>query len=568
MTLDQVTVETDRGVGSNGASGVTTVSITKSNIKATTIGAVGTQSKSFTFVVLDDASELDGKLVQDHYRLHYNLSDPNFKQESGVPYATETESLPTVLRSETPYTDGTAGERTYLDAIPKNPHYKPTTGSSYFSNWYIEAGSVKTALSSEDVPGFTQKTTLSDDSIQYAADTGDRTKTLEVYSWMNLNGTGLIAYGRELNLLNKNEMNSITQIETYGAWTARFDVSGVVLEGAEYRFTFDTAIPAGTKLTLRFGDTNPKYYRYVTTADTTVVEESKFILMGTDNDKAVLMGTVGTTMEHVLQLSADFENAEAVANGVALTVQSNSGIHPIAKVNYTTKAMATASCTATETTVSYTVTPNSDSRLSDMQLYLVAKLSMADVDLSVPYGVTLRWNGNDGIWIGGNMAYFPLDAYGEKNETGSWSVSGLEGGTYTITWYLTAASDNTQNVFKEVLASDNVTIMTANQILPSLDVKLVNVDGSAVKNHVLNADEPHTVNFTFNANGSDVHVILEKQGTLQNFTQIGDTITGVAAGTDIAIRADAGVYRVRFSLDSFANTSSDWDDVYFTFILK
>jgi hypothetical protein len=166
------------------------------------------------------------------------------------------------------------------------------------------------------------------------------------------------------------------------------------------------------------------------------------------------------------------------------------------------------------------------------------------------------------------MAYFPLGDYAEKNETGSWSVIGLEGGTYTITWYLTAASDNTQNVFEEFLASDNVTIMTANQILPSLDVKLVNVDGSAVKNHVLNADEPHTVNFTFNANGSDVHVILEKQGTLQNFTQIGDTITGVAAGTDIAIRADAGVYRVRFSLDGFANTSSDWDDVYFTFILK
>lgn len=570
MTLNEVTVQTDKAVGSSGASGVTTVSITKSNIKATTIGAVGPQNESFTFVVLDDASKLDGKLVQDHYRLHYNLSDPNFKQVDGVPFANETDKLPTVLRSETPYTEGTAGTRTYLDAIPENPHYLPTTGTSYFSNWYIEAGSVKSALSSVDVPGFTLKTTLSVDSMQYAETTvpNDGTKTLKVYSWMNMNGTGVIAYGRELNLLSKNGLDSTTQIETNGAWTARFDISGVVLEGAEYYFTFDTAIPAGTKLTLRFGDTNPKYYRYVTTAVTTVVEQSKFILMGTDDTKAVLMGTVGTTMEHVLQLSADFEDAEAVANGVALTVQSNSGIHPIAKVNYTTKAMATASCTVTETTVSYTVTPNSDSRLSGSKLYLVAKLSTGNADVSVPYRATLRWNGIDGTWIGGNMAYFPLGDYDAKNETGSWSVTGLEGGTYTITWYLTTASDNTQNVFEKVLASDYVTITAANRILPSLDVKLVSVNGSAVTSYVLNVDESHTVHFTFTTNGSDVRVSLEKQRTLQNFTQIGQIITGTVDSADITIPAGAGVYRIRFSLDGFGNISSDWDDVYFTFILK
>lgn len=565
LTLKNVAVETQKSVGSSGANGVTTVSITKSTVTANIIGAAGEHSDSFTFVELDNESVLNGMLVQDHYRLHYNLSDSNFKMDGDLPYATETEKLPTVLRSKTAYTT-TKGNTEYLPSIPEDPYYP--AGESYFSSWYIETGSVRTALSSTDVVGFSQKATLSDGVISYTADTrpSDGTKTLEVYAWMNLNGTGVIAYGRELNRLNKAET---TVIETDGAWTARFDVSGVVLKNAQYQFTFGTAIPAGTKLVLRFGENNPIFYRYITTEAVSVVKEGDFVRMGTDSEHASLMTEVGSTMEHVLQLSADFAEAAAVANGVALTVESNSGSHPIATVSYTVKTAAEASCEANEKTVSYIVAPNGDSRLSGTTLYLVAQLKKNGENISVPYNAKLLWNGKVGTWLGGDTVYFTLGEYGQKQFTDIWSVSGLEGGNYTVTWYLTAAKGNVQNVFGRILAqSETVAFAAPDLELPALDVNLISVNGEAPGGYVLSGETRHNILFAYETNMADVQVLLEKQGTLQRFTAVTDSSPAEATGTTVTIPAEAGVYRISFSLDGFGDTSSPWDDAYYTFIVK
>ena len=59
-------------------------------------------------------------------------------------------------------------------------------------------------------------------------------------------------------------------------------------------------------------------------------------------------------------------------------------------------------------------------------------------------------------------------------------------------------------------------------------------------------------------------VLSKKQTALKLYSEVDNSV----AGTTVTIPAETGVYRVRFSLDGFGTTSSDWDDVYFSFVVR
>lgn len=577
MTLDGVVVTTAGNVGSDGTSGVSTVTIRDGSVSAANIGACGAPNTSFTFVELEGTPTLNGNLIRDQYRLTYVLDNPSFKVDeiSKVPYSTQNqnEMLPTVLRSTCPYTaESGAGTVTYSPIVPDAPYYKLSEDQtqSCFSNWYVihmnDSKEERLALSEETVtiPGFDRNTTLTDDHLEDAEVTvsNDGTKTLTVYSWMKISGSGVIAYGRELNALTTGE--SSVNIESDGSWTARFDVEGTILSNSKYEFRFDQALPANVKLTLSFRDKDqqPIYYYYISKGGETELSEEKFKRMGTEtgadlfNDKDE---NASQLFEHTLQLSADYSDASASAGTVTLVGNLAGVKQDIAAVSYTaTLDLATASVSATASKVSVVVEQNDDTRLLGTNLYLVATLTNGSDAVSVPYTAELTLGDIKGTWLGGNMAYFDLGAYKSLSEEKTWTLSEVDAGEYEVTWTLTAAEAGIQNVFDQILAtSESVTFSAEKATDPKLEVALASAHGS-----VLSAEAERTLLFTYETTASVVTVIVEKQTSLGLYNTV-SSATAAVAGTSVTIPSEAGVYRVRFSM-----SESDWDDVYFGFIVK
>ena len=97
-------------------------------------------------------------------------------------------------------------------------------------------------------------------------------------------------------------------------------------------------------------------------------------------------------------------------------------------------------------------------------LYLIAKIQQNGNMISAPYDAELTLNGVVGKWLGGSMALFNMGRYGQVPSTENhWTVTGLNAGSYTVTWYLTAAS-NEPNAFDQILAvseAQNVNVTAA-----------------------------------------------------------------------------------------------------------
>ncbi len=90
---------------------------------------------------------------------------------------------------------------------------------------------------------------------------------------------------------------------------------------------------------------------------------------------------------------------------------------------------------------------------------------------------------------------------------------------------------------------------------------------AASNSQVLAAGSEHTISFTVETNQSAVAYWVEKQMALKNFTVVSGsdgTVNGGKTTVTITIPAEAGTYRVRFSIKG----TSEWDDVYCSFIVK
>ena len=548
-----------------------------SEVKASHIGAIGAQNETFTYVELEGNPIIDGTLQQDLFRLNYHLEDTNFaKSEDGIPLDKDDKPLPTVLRSvtEAPVTEEAVV--TYYPEVPNEPKYVPASesvqdGESYFDCWYMKDGETKLPLSKTAVDGFDRVYKLDDSWEKLTTANDDGTGTLDLYNWMKVIGTGKIVHGRELNAVTTGD--SSVSIETNGAWTAWFDVYGTATEDAIYQFNFQSPIPANTKMTLSvWRNGTVSYYYYIPETDVDSIQETDFRRMGSEDSMADLIS--GTDyIDDMLQLSADFANATETATATEKVVTLNMNLsgtsYSIAEVSYTVHASVDASVTAsydsTESTVTYHVTPGEDVRYNAQRLYLTAVLKRNNEPFIAPYDAQLTLGGTSGMWLGGNMVCFDLGSYRPISETtNSWSLTGLEEGSYTVEWYLTTASA-APNIFGNVLAHSQKTGFSVERtVQPSLSVTLKELTGT----HVLTAGKDHTIRFSYVTNGN-VTVQVEKQDSLQFFRSVSTAVTVDQQNISVTIPAEAGVYRIRFSLDGFEPTSSsNWDDVYYTFIVK
>ncbi|MFQ9157390.1 MAG: hypothetical protein ACLR5B_07105 [Blautia sp.] len=114
---------------------MTTVTLIDTTVTASKIGALGTYEKTFTKVTETNTS-LSGILVQDHYRITYDVKGTGFN----------TDKLAKVLRTEQKHmADGTLGAITITpsDGVPGKPE---NDTSNIFAGWYINRDGKRTAL--------------------------------------------------------------------------------------------------------------------------------------------------------------------------------------------------------------------------------------------------------------------------------------------------------------------------------------------------------------------------------------------------------------------------------------
>lgn len=584
-------------IGSKPADGeVTTVTLTDTTVTASKIGAFGTYEKTFTKVTETNTS-LFGILVQDHYRITYDVKGTGFN----------TDKLEKVLRTEQDHkTDGTLGALTIkpADGVPGKPE---NDTSNIFAGWYINQDGKRTALVKEGEPlpaGLTARTTLLGTTIETAdtkdvAANADGTKTLTVHVWLLATGTTSIKEGRVF--ADFTDGNSSVTIQTNQAWTTRLTSTGTSIQGRDYMASFSQALPAGTKLTLtvpKTADSAGQYYYYtVPDGGISSVKFSQFTVMGGNTTFQTKVYTDNAPDEEVFLLSADFNGTKITqksSRNVTFTLlpdsEGTSSINMGTKVSYSYTSVTQGAVTARvdsaggRTTLMARVSalPTDSANLTGQNLYLMAELKTGSGgDVSVSYRTKARWNQQEGIWISKDKVLFPVS---ERTINQAVTFTDLPGGTYTMNWCLVYGKDPRGNIAGNKV-SNTASFTYTNTVLtdrPLLDVVL----NPKVDSYVIPQGTQKKLQFhletSCNQSETDkaVSITIEKQGTLCNFIPVDENSAGFVVWKGSLIhqattftREDAvtftsavapGTYRICFSMDP----GSTEDNVYFTFIVK
>lgn len=584
-------------IGSKPAHGqVTTVTLTGTTVTASKIGAFGAYEKTFTKVT-ETSSSLSGILVQDHYRITYDVKGTGFN----------TDKLEKVLRTEQAHmADGTLGALTITpaDGVPGKPE---NDKSNIFAGWYINQDGKRTALVKEGEPlpaGLTARTTLLGTTIETAdtkdvAVNADGTKTLTVHVWLLATGTTSIKEGRVF--ADFTDGNSSVTIQTNQAWTTRLASTGTSIQGRDYMASFSQPLPAGTKLTLtvpKTADSAGQYYYYtVPDGGISSVKFSQFTVMGGTSKFQTKVYTDNAPEQEVFLLSADFAGTKITqksSRNITFTLlpdsEGTSSINMGTKVSYSYTSVTQGAVTARvdsaggRTTLMARVSalPTDSANLTGQNLYLMAELKTeSGGDVSVSYSTKAKWNNQEGIWISKDKVLFPVS---EATSSQTVTFTDLPGGTYTINWCLVYGKDSRGNIAGNKV-SNTASITYTNTVLtdrPLLDVVLnPKVDSYVIPQGTQTKLQFH-LETSCNQSETDkvVSITIEKQGTLCNFTPVDKDSTDfvVWEGTlthqaTTSIREDAvtftsavaaGTYRICFSMDP----DSTEDNVYFTFIVK
>lgn len=586
-------------IGSKPADGqVTTVTLTDTTVTASKIGALGTYGDTFT-TVTETSCSLSGILVQDHYRITYDVKGTGFN----------TDKLEKVLRTEQNHmADGTLGTLTITpaDGVPGKPE---NDTSNIFAGWYINQDGKRTALVKEGEPlpaGLTARTTLLGTTIE-TADTkdvsanADGTKTLTVHVWLLATGTTSIKEGRIFTDFTDGKA-SVT-IQTNQAWTTRLASTGTSIQGRDYMASFSQPLPAGTKLTLTVpktaGSAGQYYYYIVPDGGISSVRFSQFIVMGGTSKFQTKAYTNDAPDEEVFLLSADFagtsiSNATSGSRNVTFTLlpdsEGTSSINMGTAVSYSYTTVTQGAVTAgvdsaggrTTIKASVSALPTDSANLSGQNLYLMAELKTENGgNVSVSYRTKAKWNNQEGIWISKDKVLFPVS---ERTINQAVTFTDLPGGTYTMNWCLVYGKAPRGNIAGNKV-SNTASFTYTNTVLtdrPLLDVVLnPEVDSYVIPQGTQTKLQFH-LETSCNQSETDkvVSITIEKQDTLCNFVPVDTDSAGFVVWKGSLIhqattstREDAvtftsavaaGTYRICFSMDP----ASTEDNVYFTFIVK
>lgn len=550
MMLNGVVVNAE-SVGSLGTGNTTTtVTINGGTVTADRVGALGTKNATFTFAVLENSPVIYGTLVQDHYRLEYQIGG-----------AYDTTALDKVLRSERDANETV----TYTPSIPDNP---TVDGAGAFLFWYIKDTEGKVfALTNDAVSVDKAPYGLIADYIEYGSTGSDGTVTLVIYAWMNISVDSVIANGKIIGAVSGN--NEATIYPT-GVWTAQFTVKGTVLAGETYKLVFETALPAGTMLTLGvMSGSVPKFYYYKCDGTEDQIDLSEFKLMGGTSAPVLSSGELDPEATSVLIVCADFHTEKATENTFRLVIGGN-----VESEQLGYGASEAADVTAEEGKVSVTL-PNTLGESENF--YLVIEIQGADIEV-IPYGASVMINNVAAARISDNKWMISLE-----NDTTisvqeySWNLSGFESGEYTVKFSLTSVQSGTSTSLVEMNPLGNV---LASRMVrgykfsaPAIPEMSVTTDSE----YTLLAGEEHKILFNINTEinstvtPDNIYVTAEMFGEngYAPVEQISVNVFTDESGQQFAEvlfdkSLSKGVYRICFSLDKHSENGS----IYFTFFLE
>ena len=518
------------------------VTLTNATVTAETVGALGKSQESFTQVKLDTSSTVEGELVQDHYRLSYELGQH--------PY--EATGLPTVFRTTQTGHNGDQKPVAPENGYPGAPTLKPGTTEGYFLAWYILNDSdQRIALISAIPEGRTgafeeQPSPLKAEFVNYAetvADDGSR--TLKIYGYFQASGVAKIREGRWYAF---GDQDGSTHVSISGnqAWTAWFVVNDSTTDTHSYTVKFTSALPADTRLILTvLGDT-PRYYGYVLGEATNELNLADFAEMGT-GAKPVFSG--GT---YSFLLAADFMDTPGEQGETELTIYSGRNKVEGSTVRFQRAAVVYQQtkviCGSQETEVLHL--PASGT------VALIAEFT--DVD-AIPYDAEMTLKAGDkeiqGQWFAGNSAVFLLN--GEPEAEYVWSYSGLKNGSYTVKWYLAALT----GVGINKLYTSNVSSIsfTHTQEAPRMAVTM------GTETFSWEQGKERTISYEVTGNvSSNVTITVEKQSSMGIYQEATTAITVADRNIVFPGTLESGTYRLCFSFDP----GSTRDNVYYTFVIK
>ena len=215
--------------------------------------------------------------------------------------------------------------------------------------------------------------------------------------------------------------------------------------------------------------------------------------------------------------------------------------------------------------------PEDADRLTGQTLFMKAVIRRTDSSETaetIPYNVTAKWGDTTGTWISRDTILFEIGQYGPSDDlkkSGEYSFTGLENGTYEISWSLVYGKKADENICGNVVSNIADSSYPENHTDPSLKVT------TDATSRVIASGTGANLAFEYKSTSENVSVTVAKQGSLCTFGQPRDENISVYNNktnhrADISFGKDVapGTYRICFSMDA----QSTADDVYFVFIVE
>ncbi len=449
LTLTGSTVNSPAGkVGSAGLeNGVTHVTITDTSVDAQTIGALGEQDTTFTFVTTEGTTNLNqATVVQDHYRIRYAI-------EAG-------ETAPAYAVFRTQQAPGGVLEPLVKNAAEmKAPGVPRDLVRDGFEVWYVDMGEEAYAVSGTAVSGYEEHGPLTKDLLQYAQNSelvggaADGTQTLTLMVGLDIELSISAEKGRLFEAFSGSD--TVTT-PADNSWTVNISMEGRRMENMKLMAAFGKELPAGTDLTLTWLTPDAgcaKFYAYTVPAATDTVSFQDFEAMGTSTTFCLVES--GYKLDQFL-LAVDYTDAYDAAGGTIGWEGANAGftftvrkeddakLAEISTIKYTvTETVTDGTIELNGSTLTYKY-PDNEKYTNKVKAVLAIMNSNADAAY-IPYLEDAKLGNAKGLILGGNRILFVV----EDSEAGSSEITGIDPNDYD--WDLVLLEDARQhNVWKNL----------------------------------------------------------------------------------------------------------------------
>lgn len=336
-----------------------------------------------------------------------------------------------------------------------------------------------------------------------------------------------------------------------------------------------------TKITLvrQIGST-VEYYYYIAKDLSKIVDLNDFVKMGYSGISLNI--DVIDSVEQTLLIVVDYKDAQNVSSGgmcfdMLVFDGTNSGDLQGTTLEYNIldarKTVVNTTGQIVDNAMKGTVSiqKDSDYHYDDKQLVLVAEFENDNKNYNVD--AVIRKDGVEikGEWISYKHIVFNLGEYGiysTEVQEYEYSISTLNLGQNVLRWKI-AYSNGNNNILNNFIKSDIPEIEYDNNVLTSVLVDKVKVDGQETQDRVIGKGEHNleiSLMFKGNVAIENVDICLEKQTAYGVYETISAQISKVGNTVHVVLSEslDSGLYRIKFSYNEHSND----DDIHYTFVIN